>query len=42
MHARPQVNEMRLGVPPGASYQLDQIDWDVETLRWLINQMLER
>jgi hypothetical protein len=37
-----RVHAMRLEPPEGASYSVADIVWDVETLRVLIQQMLER
>ena len=41
--ARPlELREMRLEPPPGARYSLDDVQWDLESLRLLVGQMLER
>lgn len=37
-----KVRKMRLEPPPGSSFSLIQIAWDVETLRVLMQQMLAR
>ena len=41
-HRSKAVREMRLEPPPGARYSLDDVQWDLESLRLLVGQMLER